>query len=127
MGRPPLGKQAMSTAERQRRYWERVLGGAPLKRELDEVKSELARAKAELAQKGSKPPDEMRERRIKALTTELRNLKLKLEVMVRTQMDSKTRHALAKALDPGQTSAANRAEAYRQFNLFISAQRKGRW
>jgi hypothetical protein len=42
-------------------------------------------------------------------------------------MDSKTRHALAKALDPGQTSAANRAEAFQMFNAFISAQRKGRW
>jgi hypothetical protein len=45
-GRPPLGKQAMSGAERQRRYLERLLKGAETDTAL---KTELAQAKKRIA------------------------------------------------------------------------------
>jgi anthranilate/para-aminobenzoate synthase component I len=46
-GRPPLGKQAMSGAERQRRYLERLLKGAETDTAL---KTELAQAKKRIAE-----------------------------------------------------------------------------
>jgi len=54
MGRPPIGRQAMSGAERQRRYFGRLLDSklksaalAQLKHELAQLKHELAHAKAQ--------------------------------------------------------------------------------
>jgi hypothetical protein len=64
MGRPPIGKRAMSGAERQRRYLDRLLRGAKptpdtaklqarireLEAQLAQTKKELARAKARIAE-----------------------------------------------------------------------------
>jgi hypothetical protein len=57
MGRPPIGKKAMTTAERQRRHWERVLGAskpAPKSAadamEFDALKRDLAQAKAKISE-----------------------------------------------------------------------------
>ena len=50
MGRPPIGKRAMSSIERQRRYWERVLQAgqidATLKAENAALKTEIEELKA---------------------------------------------------------------------------------
>jgi hypothetical protein len=58
MGRPPIGKQAMSGAERQRRYLARLLGGksgpshdAKL---VERLRAELAQAKARITDLESK-------------------------------------------------------------------------
>jgi chromosome segregation ATPase len=48
MGRPPIGKRAMSSAERQRRYWERVLQGKAAQPD-DGATDEIAALKAEIA------------------------------------------------------------------------------
>jgi uncharacterized small protein (DUF1192 family) len=126
MGRPPIGKRAMSGSERQRRYLDRLLqtaqgddalkaanaalkieieklkaqakaggdGNATLKAKCTALEQEIAALKAELhdtlgtrfaprerkpkVEKLPLPPDEVRERRIKALTTEVRNLKAQI-------------------------------------------------
>jgi hypothetical protein len=48
VGRPPIGKHAMTDAERQRRYWERVLGKAA--QPDDAAKAQVAALERELAQ-----------------------------------------------------------------------------
>jgi SMC interacting uncharacterized protein involved in chromosome segregation len=49
-GRPPLGKQAMSSAERQRRYLARIRGtGKPAPTDTSKVQAETAALKAEIA------------------------------------------------------------------------------
>lgn len=54
MGRPPIGKKAMSTGQRQRRYWERVLRASATpaetaeRRRVAELESKLAAAHQEL-------------------------------------------------------------------------------
>ena len=56
MGRPPIGKRAMSSAERQRRYWQRVLQGeaaqpdAAAKAQNAALEQELARARQRIAE-----------------------------------------------------------------------------
>jgi cell division protein FtsB len=52
MGRPPIGKRAMSSAERQRRYWERVLQGGARSDDAA-LRAELAAAKARIAELGA--------------------------------------------------------------------------
>jgi hypothetical protein len=77
VGRPPLGKRAMSTAERQRRYWERVLGRgaksaeaaeatiADLRRQLAQARADIKRLQEQLAArpKAEKPPRPRRQGR----------------------------------------------------------------
>jgi predicted RNase H-like nuclease (RuvC/YqgF family) len=69
MGRPPIGRQAMSGAERQRRYFGRLLDSklksaalAQLKHELAQLKHELAHAKAQAAKKTRKGAEPSRTR-----------------------------------------------------------------
>jgi hypothetical protein len=56
VGRPPIGKRAMSSAERQRRYWQRVLQGeaaqpdAAAKAQNAALEQELARARQRIAE-----------------------------------------------------------------------------
>ena len=56
MGRPPIGKRAMSSAERQRRYWQRVLQGEAAqpddaaKAQSAALEQELARARQRIAE-----------------------------------------------------------------------------
>jgi hypothetical protein len=56
VGRPPIGKRAMSSAERQRRYWQRVLQGeaaqpdAAAKAQSAALEQELARARQRIAE-----------------------------------------------------------------------------
>jgi hypothetical protein len=70
MGRPPIGKKAMSGAERTRRYREKFRHDAPvtkpthpdaaLAKRLAQAEAELARAKVRIAEfeaRGEQPPD----------------------------------------------------------------------
>lgn len=50
MGRPPVGKYAMSGAERQRRYLERLLKSGTSPRRPEHVQQELAQALARIAE-----------------------------------------------------------------------------
>jgi hypothetical protein len=56
VGRPPIGKRAMSSAERQRRYWQRVLQGEAAqpddaaKAQSAALEQELARARQRIAE-----------------------------------------------------------------------------
>jgi hypothetical protein len=58
MGRPPIGKQAMSGAERQRRYLAKLLEPsaelAAKDREIAALKARIAELKAELARERAK-------------------------------------------------------------------------
>lgn len=137
MGRPPIGKVAMSAAERMRLMRERQRQAraprsaaasdgadaaqwaqarariADLEKQLTEARLEnagLVRALRDAKAAKPKPekavtPDEAAERRIKAATTELRNLKAKLRGLVEHYETSKpgvmpiaTVRAIAKAL-----------------------------
>src|SRR5262245_24844246 len=114
MGRPPIGKSAMSDAERQRRHrakfrdrpvTESVDATGPLKariaaletrqRELEaELRSERARAVV-LPHEPAKPPlppDEQRDKTIRTLKTQNANLRAKIR-----DLDHHFHNALAKA------------------------------
>jgi hypothetical protein len=64
VGRPPIGKKAMTTAERQRRYWERVLGrGAaapPDDPAVRKLERELKQALARIAELEARPAIDQR-------------------------------------------------------------------
>jgi hypothetical protein len=120
MGRPPIGKTAMTGAERTRRYRARFRDSKPvtkpagpdhdaLVQELAQTKAALAQAKARISDMGMEvaaqaqafrdevkrraakakpkaekpplPPDEERDRKIKAQATEIRNLKARVRHM----------------------------------------------
>jgi hypothetical protein len=50
MGRPPIGKHAMTGAERQRRYLERLLNSAKPEQQLSVTQLELAQARMRIAE-----------------------------------------------------------------------------
>jgi hypothetical protein len=87
MGRPPIGKRAMSGAERQRRYLDRLLGGktdkdgnVTLKARIAELERELAserkRREAAEANAAKAAPRDNKDDRIAELEAEIRGLKL---------------------------------------------------
>jgi hypothetical protein len=49
MGRPPIGKQAMSGAQRQQRYMAKLLAGKP-SADLAAARREIAKLKARIAE-----------------------------------------------------------------------------
>ena len=53
VGRPPFGKQAMTGAERQRRYMARLLASKP-SADLAAAKREIAKLKARIADKAKR-------------------------------------------------------------------------
>ena len=170
MGRPPIGKRAMTAAERQRRHragqtakpapafrdsppvtkQSRADDGAhaarlrELEAALQNRDKEIAALKAEIAdtlgerfqraprnkpkaEKPPLPPDEARDRRIKALTTENQNLKRRIaaderhykEAEKRGVMGFKAIAAISKALHPEhEPTKAERADAIRHFNAW---------
>jgi hypothetical protein len=95
-GRPPLGKRAMTTEERQRRYWERVLREQtpPESKEIPTLKRELAQARARIAtleqelaraRRAAVPRPESEEiaalqRQLKGVRTQNTNLKAALRI-----------------------------------------------
>jgi hypothetical protein len=68
MGRPPIGRKAMTGAERIRRY-----------REKHAVTKQSA-AEAEMAERLDEKTKDEYERRIRGLLTQIRNLKAKVDV-----------------------------------------------
>jgi hypothetical protein len=177
MGRPPIGKVAMTGAERVRRYrlkhgadkpvtkpvtkparedatrWQAEV--AALKAENERLRKELTESREdmlaqtvqfrdELKRRAAKPkaekpplsPDEARDRRIKALAAEVRNLKGQLrgerllhsEALLRVGgMSFATMSAIAKALHPDREStAAERDTALKLFTAWKSDSHKAR-
>jgi hypothetical protein len=149
MGRSPIDKVAMTGAERLRRYrlkhgvtkpvTKPGAADAALAQELARARAEITelrleaaaqaqairdagrrRAPASRAEKPPLPPDEQRERTIKALTTANRTLRAKLAHMER-QYDEESRRVgamsfrtfgkIAEALHPDTTTEAKRSEA----------------
>jgi hypothetical protein len=49
MGRPTIGKQAMTSTERQRRYWQRVLGMEQMEAKLKVTRQRIRELEAALA------------------------------------------------------------------------------
>jgi hypothetical protein len=101
---------------------------------MDNVKLRDAQAKPRL------PPDEQRERTIKALRTEVRNLKTENSALLQMYdydlalvgaMSTAARHAISRCLHPDQEpAAAERTAAMRLFNAWLAdqksaAQRRG--
>jgi hypothetical protein len=149
MGRRPIGEVAMTGAERTRLY--RLKHGTakpkPAAATIDALREELQEAKAHIQQmaldaaaqaqafrdearrraaqpkpeRPPLPPDELRDRRIKALTTENRNLRAKLRDREQRYqrvggMGFAAESAIAKCLHPDYVpSEAERAEACRLF------------
>jgi hypothetical protein len=157
MPRKPIGNAAMTGAERLRRWRERkraergptaetagpssqALAEAQ-KRILDledenaalrgalafEFKQRAATAKPK-AEKPALPPDEVRERRIKALTTEVQNLRAKLRHMNKFYEEESSRKGvmpfsttslIATALHPDSSpSDAEREKAFKAFSAW---------
>jgi hypothetical protein len=184
MGRPPIGKTAMTGAERTRLYRLKRgaakpvtkpvtktggTGAAALQKELAGAKArieelekagavaaaKIAALKAELhetlgnrfvpgeheparpkADKSPLPPDEVRERRIKALTTQVRNLKQLLSVHEQHYAEAvtaaggmlpETRRAIDKVLHPdSRATEADRNEACKGWNVWKNDNDKAR-
>src|SRR5262245_47133827 len=127
-----------------------TLADAELVVEIARLKDEIARLKAELASerghrkmleerlklaqrqqragapkaaKPSLPPDEVRERKIKALTTQVQNLRTVIQAIVgRASMPRATLNAIAKALHPDRKLSEAEREAEREtaLKLFTS-------
>lgn len=78
MGRPPIGKHAMSGAERQRKYLDRLLGATE---EVAALKREIERLKAQRAAKPPKPelPEQVATLQQKLVAAQTRNRNLNLE------------------------------------------------
>lgn len=154
MGRPPIGKTAMTGAERTRLY--RLKRGKPEpKRKLDaglaalererarvrELEAELARERTRTKMpkpaKPPLPPDEKREQIIRGLRTQVSKL-TELNHMIVSRigavsMSVKTQNAIAKVLHPDSrkhASEANKDDAYKAFNAWKAdkdkAERQGR-
>ena len=155
MGRPPIGQSAMSAAERQRRRRAKLSDDGVAKPSAPSLQDEIAALRAELASererrsqaeaamlaqaqrdkaaakstKPALPPDEVRERRIKALTTENTNLKRQIRATVaefdrrRKNLDmdrgllNSTFRALSKCLHPDQRNNATDADKDQAFRL----------
>ena len=153
-----------TNAERQRRYIAKLKAAAAqpqpvtngkLDEELAQAKQEISALKAELAdtvgarfapkQRAAKPkaekpplpPDEARDKKIKALTTENKNLKQHILYLLEHSRDGSgsmnfaTQSAIAKCLHPDRApSETDRATACRLFTSWkadnAKAQRKGR-
>ena len=174
MGRKPIGKIAMTHAERTRKYREKhgldkpaakpaPASTAPLEARIRELEAELAAAKARIdelraerlafrfgskrrgeakpkAEKPPLPPDEERERTIKALRTEVRNLKAERrhltehfnsKIADKGGMNFPTMTAIAKCLHPDHApSEAEREAAFKLFSQWKAddgkAQRRAR-
>ncbi len=171
MGRPPIGKTAMTGAERVRRWrhlhaadqpvtkvtklepaavarcaaLERELAAAQVRiRELNHAMlaqaeafhEEWKRRTSGKAEKPALPPDEIRDRRIKALTTQVANLKLELRY-TRAHSDEAiakagglpraTENAIDMVLHPDQrrnATEADKDETYKLWNAWRSSRRK---
>jgi len=114
---------------------------AELVAEVARFKDEIARLKAELASerghckmleerlkragaaKPPLPPDEARERKIKALTTQVQNLRAVIQAIVlRASIPRATLNAIAKALHPDRKLSEAEREAEREtaFKLFTA-------
>jgi len=132
MGRPPIGKVAMTAAERVQRY--RLKHGlikppseaqvriAELTQKLKEANAQIAQLKGALTKPKTKkpplPPDEARERKIKALTTQVQNLRTVIQAIVgRASMPRATLNAIAKALHPDRKLSEAEREAEREMAL----------
>jgi hypothetical protein len=170
MGRRPIGKTAMSGAERIRRWRERHpkkptpekagIAAALLRARVHELEGELARERQRRkdaegrmlgqaqafrderarhkpeAARPPLPPDEARDRRIKSLATENKNLKAKLayfkqwyEAGLATAggMSFETQSAIAKALHSDrQPSETDQANALKLFNAWKANKDKAR-
>jgi hypothetical protein len=135
MGRPPIGKTAMTGAERVRRYRLKHGTDKPVnahEAKIAALKKELAQAKAamtqmhlerdELKRRAAKPkverpaltPDEARDKRLEALTKENQRLKAHILLVVgqsrNGSMNFKTMSAIAKPLHPEQRKHMTRTE-----------------
>jgi hypothetical protein len=175
MGRPPIGKVAMTSTERVHRFRAKhrqdkpetkleTKQSAALEAKIRELEAELARERqrhensdarvrkleAELARERTRckmleeglvaaprpreskpkvekpplPPDEQRERIIKGLRTQVRNLRAERDYIISTRigvMTFKTQNAIAKVLHPDSrehASEADKDEAYKLFNAW---------
>src|SRR5262249_2211051 len=131
-------------AERERRNIARLkakaaaaegVSNAKIEAELAGLKAENARLRSELASERSRaanppkaakpplPPDEARERRIKALTTQVQNLRAVIQAIVgRASMPRATLNAIAKALHPDRKLSESERETEREtaLKLFTS-------
>ena len=83
-----------------------------------------AAAEAKAAKREPKPklpPDEVRDNQIKRLHDDKRKLKAKVHAIWQaSNMPFKTKAAIAKVLQPDSTTKAEKADALKLFNAFIS-------
>src|SRR5262245_44205375 len=139
MGRPPIGKVAMTAAERVQRY--RLKHGlikppwqpgpdmvkaqariSELTQRLKEASAQITQLKGALAKPKAKkpplPPDEERERTIKSLRTQVQKMKATLAAVAgRASMPRATLNAIAKALHPDRKLSEAEREAERETAL----------
>jgi hypothetical protein len=143
MGRPPIGKVAMTSTERVHKFRAKhrpetkrsetrsAAAVAKLEARIRELEAELARerqrreinkrhAAKPKAEKPPLPPDEARERTIKGLRTRIRNLEAEWSAL---HMPRATQNKVATVLHPDKrkhASEVDKDEAYKLFNAWKS-------